>query len=231
MSRMVEAPASWKEIIDALAAVADLGITGVEVQEQQVPPNVLARIRAMLAAAVDEPGEIPRDAIDPVMRSLVFTHGGLDGEEFELGLGAQSDGTITWLATAAPAVDVLARGALLIIDELDASLHPVLAAALVTMFKDPDINRTGAQILFSTHDTSLMGNHPERCLEAGEIWFTEKGQNGASELYSLAEFDSRPGNNEQKRYLAGRFGALPTLDLSKLFDLPEALAASTSAAE
>ena len=76
-----------------------------------------------------------------------------------------------------------------------------------------------------------MGNHPERCLEAGEIWFTEKGQNGASELYSLADFDSRPGNNEQKRYLAGRFGALPTLDLSKLFDLPEALAASTSAAE
>ena len=101
----------------------------------------------------------------------------------------------------------------------------------MTMFKDPDINRTGAQILFSTHDTSLMGNHPERCLEAGEIWFTEKGQNGASELYSLADFDSRPGNNEQKRYLAGRFGALPTLDLSKLFDLPEVLAASTGAAE
>ena len=231
MSRMVEAPAGWKEIIDALAAVADLGIAGVEVQEQQVPPNVLARIRAMLAAAVDEPGEIPGDAVDPIVRSLVFTHVGIDGEKFELGLGAQSDGTITWLATAAPAVDVLARGALLIIDELDASLHPVLAAALVTMFKDPDINRTGAQILFSTHDTSLMGNHPERCLEAGEIWFTEKGQDGASELYSLADFDSRPGNNEQKRYLAGRFGALPTLDLSKLFDLPEVLAASTGVAE
>ena len=84
------------------------------------------------------------------------------------------------------------------------------------MFKDPDLNRTGAQILFSTHDATLLGNSPARLLEPGEVWFCEK-DGGSSEVFPLSDFDSRPGNNEQKRYLAGRFGALPDVDLFRLF--------------
>ena len=171
----------------------------------------------MLAAGAgdDELREIPEEAVPPVSRSLVFTHVDGDSPPFELGLGAQSAGTITWLAMAAPAIETLARGSLLIVDELDASLHPSLTAALVTMFKDPDLNRTGAQILFSTHDATLLGNSPARLLEPGEVWFCEK-DGGSSEVFPLSDFDSRPGNNEQKRYLAGRFGALPDVDLSRL---------------
>ena len=144
----------------------------------------------MLAAGTgdDELREIPEEAVPPVSRSLVFTHVDGDSPPFELGLGAQSAGTITWLAMAAPAIETLARGSLLIVDELDASLHPSLTAALVTMFKDPDLNRTGAQILFSTHDATLLGNSPARLLEPGEVWFCEK-DDGSSEVFPLSDFD------------------------------------------
>ncbi|RLP08989.1 ATP-binding protein [Propionibacterium australiense] len=220
MSRMIEATERWSGIVDALAHAADLGVTSVRVEEKQIPPNILERMRAILAAGSgDEPTEIPQDAIAPVARSLVFTHTGREGESFELPLSAQSDGTIAWLAVAAPAVEALRRGGLLIVDELDTSLHPVLTATLVTMFKDPDINRTGAQILFSSHDTSLLGNAPSRLLDPGEVWFCEKDDAGRSEIVPLAAYDTRPGNNEQKRYLTGKFGALPRVDFSRFFSV------------
>ncbi|WP_244963367.1 AAA family ATPase [Actinomyces trachealis] len=75
---------------------------------------------------------------------------------------------IRWLATAGPAIDTLKRGGVLVVDELDASLHPHLAAALIEMFQDPDLNTTGAQLIATTHDTSLLGNTPTPGLEAAE---------------------------------------------------------------
>ena len=85
------------------------------------------------------------------------------------------------------------------------------------MFKDPDINRNGAQLIFVAHDTSLLSNSPTRLLEPNEVWFCEKDSEGASEVYSLAEFDTRRGNNEQKRYLSGRFGAVPDVSITEPF--------------
>ena len=106
---------------------------------------------------------------------------------------------------------------MLCIDELDASLHPTLTATLVDMFKDPDLNTRGAQILFTTHDTALLDNSPIQLLEAGEVWMTEKSPFGASKLFSLADFPSnRKGTNKQRRYLAGAFGAIPRVDTSSL---------------
>lgn len=216
ISRLIESPERWRAIIKALANMADLGITDVRVQEEQIPPEALERMRAFLAAGSDDSSaQIPDDALPSVIRSLVFTHSDDDGTSFQLGLGAQSTGTLTWLTTAGPAVNAIARGNLLIVDELDASLHPTLAAAMVRMFKDPDINTTGAQLLFSTHDTSLLGNTPGKALDPGEVWFCEK-RGASAEVFSLAEFDTRASNNEQKRYLTGRFGALPDVDFSQV---------------
>lgn len=220
MSRMIEDPQRWNGIVDVLAHVADLGVASVRVEEKQVPQKILERMRAVLAAGSgDDPAEIPADAIAPVARSLVFTHSGPAGESFELPLGSQSDGTVAWLAAAAPAVDVLRRGGLLVVDELDASLHPALSSALVTMFKDRDVNPRGAQLLFSSHDTALLGNAPSRLLGRDEVWFCEKDDAGASELVPLSAYATRRGDNEQKRYLTGRFGALPRADLSGLLGI------------
>ena len=92
-----------------------------------------------------------------------------------------------------------------------------LTTALVELFKDPGSNRTGAQLVFTTHDTSLLDNSPTQVLEAGEVWLCEKNSGGACELFSLADFTStRRGTNKQRRYLIGAFGAIPRVDMSHI---------------
>lgn len=221
MARLVENPAEWSSIVSAIAQAADLGIVEVEVEEREIPREILEKVRSTFAAAMNETErqDLPEDSIPSVARSLIFTHEDLSNQRFRLSLNAESIGTLTWLATAVPAAAAIRQGDLLLVDELDASLHSGLTSALVEMFKDETFNRSGAQMLFTTHDTTMLGNIPDRLLDQGEVWFTEK--TGAdSTLFSLDEFDSRPGNNEQKRYLSGRFGAIPAVDLSRLYGHP-----------
>ena len=216
MSRLAEDPDQWSGIANAIAQAADLGIVGLELEEQEVPQEVLELLRR-LPWSEDEEAEVPPEVLKELQRHLVLHHRGADGEEYRLTIGQQSQGTLTWLATVGPAMDALRLGQVLCIDELDASLHPTLTATLVDMFKDPDLNTRGAQIVFTTHDTALLDNSPVQLLEAGEVWMTEKSPFGASELFSLADFSSnRKGTNKQRRYLAGAFGAIPRVDTSSL---------------
>lgn len=221
----------WQTTVNEAARMADLGIKRIELREKDIPPDFLGHVRDLFLTLNDEEDEdveLPDELLASLRRSLVFIHSGLDGREFELSLNAQSDGTITWLASLIPAIDALRSGRLLIVDELDASLHPGLARVLVELFKSPTYNQSGAQILFSTHDVSLLGNSPVRLLEPGEIWFCEKDPDGGSELVSLLDYDNREGNNNQRRYLAGKFGAIPNVDLSRLLKRSLGRAPATS---
>ena len=216
MSRLAEAPEQWSGIANALARAAYLGIVGLELEEQEVPREVLEFLRR-LPWSEDEEAEVPAEVLKELQRHLVLHHRGADGEEYRLTIGQESQGTLTWLATVGPAIDALRLGQVLCIDELDASLHPTLTATLVDMFKDPDLNPRGAQIVFTTHDTALLDNSPVQLLEAGEVWMSEKSSSGSSELFSLADFPTnRKGTNKQRRYLAGAFGAIPRVDTSSL---------------
>ena len=209
MSRLAEDPEQWTAIANSFAQAADLGVVGLELEEQEVPQKVLDILR-LLPWSEDEEPEVPPEVLKELQRHLVFRHRGANGEEYRLNIDQQSQGTLTWLATVGPAVDALRLGQVMCVDELDASLHPVLTATLVDMFKDPDLNTRGAQIVFTTHDTALLDNSPVQLLEAGEVWMTEKSSFGASELFSLADFPShRKGTNKQRRYLVGAFGAVP----------------------
>ena len=221
----------WQTTVNEAARMADLGIKRIELREKDIPLEILDHVRDLFLTLNDEEDEdveLPDELLASLRRSLVFIHSGLDGREFELSLNAQSDGTITWLASMIPAIDALRSGRLLIVDELDASLHPDLARALVELFKSPTYNQSGAQILFSTHDVSLLGNSPVRLLEPGEVWFCEKDPDGGSELVSLLDYDNREGNNNQRRYLAGKFGAIPNVDLSRLLKCSSVRAPATS---
>ena len=216
MRRLAESPEQWTGIANSFAQAADLGVVGLELEEQEVPQKVLDLLR-LLPWSEDEEPEVPAEVLKELQRHLVFRHRGANGEEYRLNIDQQSQGTLTWLATVGPAVDALRLGQVMCVDELDASLHPVLTATLVDMFKDPDLNTRGAQIVFTTHDTALLDNSPVQLLEAGEVWMTEKSPFGASELFSLADFPSnRKGTNKQRRYLAGAFGAIPRVDTSSL---------------
>lgn len=217
MGRLAEKPEWWSDVADAIAHTADLGITRVELEEQDIPPELLEHLRRILSASDDEEVTIAEEMLAVLKRSLVFYHRGADGREYRLTLGAQSQGTLTWLATVGPALDALKKGRTLFVDELDASLHPTLSTTLVELFKDPTLNRTGAQLVFTTHDTSLLDNSPTQLLDSGEVWMCEKSSEGSSELFSLADFTSmRKGTNKQRRYLVGAFGAIPTVNTSKI---------------
>lgn len=117
----------------------------------------------------------------------------------------ESDGTRRMFGIAGYWVDLLERGGVLVIDEMDNSLHPILVKSLVTLVNGPN-NKNGAQLIFSTHDTTLLDSELFR---RDQIWFVEKDQKNASKLYSLLDFSPRKHETYGKYYLQGRYGALP----------------------
>jgi len=129
-----------------------------------------------------------------------------------LPLDWESSGTITLLGIATRLVTILRKGGLLCVDELEASLHPMLALEILRLFNDPAHNLRGAQLMFTTHDTNLLGNVlGEPPLRRDQIWFTEKDQTGATKLYPLTDFHPRKEENLERGYLQGRYGAIPFL--------------------
>jgi AAA15 family ATPase/GTPase len=120
----------------------------------------------------------------------------------------ESNGTRRFFALAGPILDGLDQGATLVVDELECSIHPLLARKLIELFQNPSVNTHGAQLIFATHDSTLMDLSLFR---RDQIWITNKRSNGSTELYSLHDIEDRPRNNEaaQKNYLDGRYGGVP----------------------
>jgi len=129
-------------------------------------------------------------------------------EQFELSKH-ESEGTQKLFAMSGPLLDTLADGDILIVDEMDARLHPLLTREIVTLFNNKVTNPHGAQLIFNTQDTNLLDNNLFR---RDQIWFIEKDQQGASHLYSLAEFKVRNDKDYERGYIQGRYGAIPYLN-------------------
>lgn len=141
------------------------------------------------------------------------------GDGGTLSLSDESQGTQTWLALIWRALDVIESGSLLFVDELDSSLHPLLSAQLIGLFQDSETNPRGAQMIFTAHDTSLLGTALGReVLERDQVWFVQKEADGASKLFALSEFHPRKGENPERRYLAGAYGAIPNLSSTSFAD-------------
>lgn len=133
-------------------------------------------------------------------------HRSTSDEIVYMGGESESAGTRRLLLLMNNIFRVLDSGDIAFIDEIDASLHTFAVQAIVNLFVDPQINRKGAQLIATTHDTNLLD--PE-LLRRDEIWFSEKAKNGASEYFSLAEIKSRKREVFEKSYLQGRYGAVP----------------------
>jgi len=124
----------------------------------------------------------------------------------------ESEGTKKMIEIAGPLVDAILSGKILVVDELDAKLHPFLTRKIIGLFMDREINKNGAQLIFATHDTNLLNL---QYLRRDQIWFTEKDKTDSTELYSLVEFRDDAGNkvrndrNIEKDYINGRYGAIP----------------------
>ena len=127
---------------------------------------------------------------------------------------AESDGTQKFFHLAGPILDALENGSILLVDELEAGLHPLLTRAIVRLFNSSESNPKNAQLIFTTHDTNLLS---DAGLRRDQIWFVEKDRAEATDLYSLAEFKLPKGGKVRndaaigKNYIQGRYGAVPFL--------------------
>ncbi|MEQ8156419.1 MAG: ATP-binding protein [Clostridiaceae bacterium] len=148
-------------------------------------------------------------------------HKKIDSDEMaEIPLGTESAGTLKMFALYPELQDVLKKGSVFFIDELNARLHPLLVRNFLLTFLNPEINTNHAQLIFTTHDTWQLSN---QLLRRDEVWFVEKDDQGISTLYSLADFVDEDGarirkdESYEKNYLIGKYGAIPSLKRIDIF--------------
>ena len=128
-------------------------------------------------------------------------------KEYRLLLGQESAGTQRFFARIGLWMDAMKRGAVLVVDEIEASMHPLLTRHLIEMMQDQTINQNHAQLVFTTHDTCLLDL---KLLRRDQIWFAKKDEkNMQTDIYALTEFSPRKEENISKGYLQGRYGAIP----------------------
>ncbi len=128
----------------------------------------------------------------------------------------ESQGTQKIFNLSGPLLDTLEGGKLLAVDEMEARLHPFITRAVIQLFNSPQTNPRNAQLVFATHDASLLDR---RFFRRDQIWFTEKDPYGATDLYSLAELQVRNDASFDKDYIAGKYGAIPFIGgLRSLFE-------------
>ena len=135
-----------------------------------------------------------------------------DDEDSWLPLEEESNGTQTLIKVAVPALEALKKGSLFLVDELESSLHPLVAIELVRLFNSPGTNPLNAQMIFTTHDTNLLGTTlGEPALRRDQVWLTEKDDEGASVVYPLTDYKPRKVENLERGYLQGRYSSIPFL--------------------
>jgi AAA15 family ATPase/GTPase len=186
-----------KPIIIELLQAADLGITDVQVKMQK-GQQIQTRLESGTAAI-----ESRQEADIP---SATLFHQDKKNNPVEFALEEESHGTQKLFAYAGPILDVLRNGKILIVDELDSSLHQKMVRFLVGLIHNANLNKNNAQLIFTTHNTSLLDSDLFR---RDQIWFMEKDQEQASRLYPLTDFSPRKGEALERGYLLGRYGALP----------------------
>jgi AAA15 family ATPase/GTPase len=172
-----------------LVSAADLGISGVKAEP------VVNKL-AVPGTVFDEPTKKP---------DIHLMHR-LGDREAQFSWEQESHGTLAYLSLLGPVVHALKDGIPLCVDELDGSLHPLLSIQLIRLFNDPATNPKGAQLIFNTHDTNLLSSG---LLRRDQIWFTEKKDDGSSQLFPLSDFKPRRTENLENGYLQGRYGAIP----------------------
>ena len=136
---------------------------------------------------------------------IELAHRARDGADCYLSLTRESAGTRRLLLLMSKVFKAIDAGNLIVIDEIDASLHTFAVESIIALFDDPEINSKGAQLLATVHDTNLLASE---FLERDQVWFAEKNEAGESEFFSLSEIRSRPADNFELGYLQGRYGAM-----------------------
>lgn len=193
---------STKKRVLSFLKAADLDIYDIQIDKQKFNPDLLSK-------------EIPESSKERIIKELKdkeildirSIHKTASNELVSLGFDEESDGTKKVFSYAGPWLDVLKNGYILIIDELHNNLHPMLVKYLVELFHSDITNPHNAQLVFTTHETSILNQDVFR---RDQVWFCEKDDSQSTSLYPLTDFSPKKDrDNLEAGYLSGRYGALP----------------------
>lgn len=214
--------------ISGYAKAADLGIEKMEfefkdevVKDFESEKNIPEEIRFALTAFMQNLKENSNISEIGLQKSEVRAtsyHNGINKNgiktSFTLDLSDESDGTRK-LMSIAPAIEsVLNNGGIVLVDELEKELHPMLVNYIVAKFQSKTSNPNGAQLIFTTHNTELLNME---LMRKDQLYFADKNRkDGASELYSIGDFSTKTADNIRKGYLAGKYGATPDIEISEV---------------
>lgn len=196
------------QILDYLRA-ADFDIEDIGIEDRKMTFTDLPK---------DMPDQLKAKILNDNARLLdvYFYHSSQDGRNVRLKKSDESDGTQRFFDFIGPFIDILKKGSVVFVDELHNHFHPLMTQFLVRLFHDKTINKNNAQLIFTTHETSILSQDVFR---RDQIWFCEK-QNKATRLYPLSDFKVRKDNSLERSYFLGQFGALPYFsDISKAMGL------------
>lgn len=191
----------YKTKINDFLTIADLDIEELNITEEDFDSSKL-------------PSDMPKDLKDKLCEDMKdkklldvsSVHKNIQGEDVYFDFNEESDGTRKFIAFIGPWIDTLERGNVLVIDELHDNFHPLMVKFLIELFHSKEMNTNNAQLIFTSHETSVM---TQEIFRRDQIWFCEK-KNKATELFSLIEFKPRKGVTDiEKSYFSGRYGALP----------------------
>ena len=202
--------------LDSYSRDAQIQQTAKRLEDHLYKSKILNFIRSADLGITDI-RKIERDSVEiRKYRNIALAHRGTVSEA-EIDTIDESTGTSAWIGFIGPVLDAIKRGSILLIDNLGGNLHPDLVSALIDIFQDKEKNPRCAQIVFNSHDITILDRH-RSFMGRDQIWFTEKNIDGVSSLYSLSGFSPTPRREETpyRQYLKGRYGALPVLDESEI---------------
>ena len=179
----------YRRVIASMLRIADFGIQSLQVRDS----DPISSKRGDIFTNVD------------AVHTVQDVEGNISS--YTLNMTEESDGTNSYFKLIGVVKKALDLGTLLVADEMDAHLHPLLTKHLVSLFNSAEFNPKGAQLIFTSHNTNLLDLD---VLRRDQIWFTEKGeQTAATDLFSLYDFSIRKDAKVEKGYLIGRYGAIP----------------------
>ena len=203
---------TFKKYITAFLQNADFGVCDLNVEAAK-----LSEAKAWKELPAELREKLLSEHKNPVYPKVEMLHNSTNKQKkIPLPFEEESNGTQRFFNLIGPWIQAVSQGMTVFADELETSLHPLLTRELIKFFqKIPQFGKP-SQLVFATHDTTLLD--PE-LFRRDQIWFTEKDQFGGTNLYSMLDYKERParkGEAMQKGYLSGRYGAIPVL---KSFEL------------
>lgn len=192
-----------KELVLQFLQSANIDIHDIKIKKEQFDPSLLPN---------EMPNSIKESIIEEltgedIIKEIKAVHRTKSGKLVDLNMQEESDGTQKFFSLSGLWLDALKNGDVLVVDELHNSLHPKLVKHLVGLFHNEKTNPNNAQLIFTTHDTSILN---QDVFTRDQIWFCEKDESQATVLYPLTDFSPRKGReNLEQRYMSGRYGGIP----------------------